>query len=221
MSMASTFDAFTDRGRKMMYRASAKAKMLNHEYLGTEHLLLALVEDRNALASHVLGKLGIDSNRIEKEVLALVQPGPTPQVTMGRLPLTPRVKSIVDHAKDEADSLGHKYIGSEHLLLAMLHERLSVAYHVLSELGVTHKRLKQTTIELLSIPNGTERDSKIEATTHEDGDEWVIRLSSSKGFVGLGAANSKEEASVIVSALQSAINRRECGVVEFARSMGI
>src|SRR5438093_149948 len=130
------FERFTDRARKVMALANREAKRFNHEYIGTEHILLGLVREGKGVAAEVLKNLGIDRRKARLEVRKIVQHGPGGEnVVMGRLPHTPRTKKVIEYAIDEARQFNHNYIGTEHLLLGLLRETEGVAAQVLMNLG--------------------------------------------------------------------------------------
>src|SRR5689334_9241518 len=129
------FERFTDRARKVMALANQEAQRFNHEYIGTEHVLLGLVKEGSGIGANVLKNLDIDLRKIRLEVEKLVQAGPN-TVTMGKLPQTPRVKKVVEYAIEEARYLDHNYVGSEHLLLGLLREQEGVAAQILMNLGL-------------------------------------------------------------------------------------
>ena len=129
------FDRFTDRARKVMGLARQEAQRLGHDYIGTEHVLLGLIQEGNGVASDVLKSLDIDLKKIRQEVEKLVSPGNT-MVTMGQLPFTPRAKKVLELALEEAQNLGHNYIGTEHLLLGLIRENEGIAAQVLMNLNV-------------------------------------------------------------------------------------
>src|SRR5438128_5771887 len=110
------YERFTDRARKVMQFASQEAQRLNHEYIGTEHLLLGLVKEGSGVAANVLKNLDIDLRKIRLEVEKIVQAG-SDMVTMGTLPQTPRVKKVIEYAIEEARNLHHSYVGTEQLLV--------------------------------------------------------------------------------------------------------
>ena len=112
-----------------------KLKRFNHEYIGTEHILLGLIKEGSGVAANVLQNLDIDLKKIRLEVEKIVQAGPD-LVSVGQLPFTPRVKKVLEYAMEEAKSMGHNYIGTEHQLLGLLREREGVAAQVLLNLGV-------------------------------------------------------------------------------------
>ena len=142
------FDKFTDRARKVMALAREEAKRFNHEYIGTEHILLGLVKEGSGVAANVLQNLDIDLKKIRMEVEKIVQSGPD-LVSVGQLPFTPRVKKVLEYAMEEAKAMGHNYIGTEHQLLGLLREQEGVAAQVLLNLGVKLEGVREEVIELL------------------------------------------------------------------------
>src|SRR6185369_15631316 len=110
------YERFTDRARKVMQLANQEAQRFNHEYVGTEHILLGLVKEGSGVAARVLMRLGVDLRGVRLEVEAVVQSGPD-MVTMGKLPRTPRAKRVIEYSIEEARNLDHNYVGTEHLLL--------------------------------------------------------------------------------------------------------
>jgi ATP-dependent Clp protease ATP-binding subunit ClpC len=130
-----------------MALANQEAQRFNHEYVGTEHILLGLVKEGQGVAANVLHNLGIDLKKIRLEVEKIVKSGPD-MVTMGKLPQTPRAKKVIEFAIEEARSLGHNYVGTEHLLLGLLREHDGVAAQVLMNLGL---KLDDVRAEVLNI----------------------------------------------------------------------
>jgi ATP-dependent Clp protease ATP-binding subunit ClpC len=141
------YSRFTDRARKVMRFANEEARRLNHEYIGTEHLLLGLVKEGTGVAARVLNNLNIDLSKIRMEVEKIVQAGPD-LVTWDTLPQTPRAKKVIAYATDEARKLNHNYVGTEHLLLGLLLEQEGVAAHILMNLGAA---LQSTSNEILRL----------------------------------------------------------------------
>ena len=115
--------------------ANQEAQRFNHEYIGTEHILLGLIKEGSGVAAHVLKNLGLDLRKIRLEVERLVQSGPD-MVTMGKLPQTPRAKKVIEYAMEESRNLNHNYVGTEHILLGLLREQEGVASQVLMNLGL-------------------------------------------------------------------------------------
>lgn len=142
------FNRFTERARKVIVYAKEEAKRFNHDYIGTEHLLLGLIREGEGVAAAVLQKLGLDLETIRLEVEKLVQPGPQTQV-MGDIPFTPRSKKALELSAEEARALGHNYIGTEHLLLGLVKEGEGMAYRVLLNLGLDLGKLRNEVMELL------------------------------------------------------------------------
>ena len=139
---------FTENARKVMSLANKEALRFNHDYVGTEHILLGLIRVGTGVAAHVLRNLSVDTKGIRLEVEKLVPPGPE-TVTMGKLPLTPRAKKVLDLAWEEAHALGHNYVGTEHLLLGLLRENDGVAARVLMNLGLKLDRVRQEVLNLV------------------------------------------------------------------------
>jgi ATP-dependent Clp protease ATP-binding subunit ClpC len=142
------FNRFTERARKVIVLAKEEARRFNHDYIGTEHLLLGLIREGEGVASAVLQKLGLSLESIRLEVEKLVQPGPATQI-QGDVPFTPRSKKALELAAEEARSLGHNYIGTEHLLLGLIREGEGVASQVLLNLGLDLNRVRSEIMELL------------------------------------------------------------------------
>ena len=113
------YERFTDRARKVMQLANQEAQRFNHEYVGTEHVLLGLIKEGSGVAANVLRNLDVDLRKIRNEVEKIVQAGPE-MVTMGKLPQTPRAKKVIEYAIEEARNLNHNYVGTEHLLLGLV-----------------------------------------------------------------------------------------------------
>ena len=146
------FDRFTDRARKVMGLSRQAAQDLGHDYIGTEHMLLGLIQERTGVASDVLRNLDADLKKIRTELLKLVSRGST-WVTMGQLPFTPRGRKVLELGYEEATALGHNYIGTEHLLLGLIREEGGVAAHVLRNTGVRLEDVREEVLELLGAPD--------------------------------------------------------------------
>jgi ATP-dependent Clp protease ATP-binding subunit ClpC len=142
-----------------MQLANQEAQRFNHEYIGTEHILLGLVKEGSGVAANVLKNLDIDLRKIRLEVEKIVQHGPGgEQVVMGRLPHTPRAKKVIDYSVEEARNLNHNYVGTEHLLLGLLREQEGVAAQVLMNLGLKLEDVREEVLNLLghNMPNESE-----------------------------------------------------------------
>lgn len=142
------FERFTDRARKVMALANQEAQRFNHEYIGTEHILLGLVKEGSGVGANVLKNLDVDLRKVRLEVEKLVKAGPE-MVTMGKLPQTPRAKKVIEYAIEEARNLNHNYVGTEHLLLGLLREHDGVAAQVLMNLGLKLEEVREEVLNLL------------------------------------------------------------------------
>jgi len=149
------FERFTDRARKVMALANQEAQRFNHEYIGTEHILLGLVKEGSGVGANVLKNLDVDLRKVRLEVEKLVKSGPD-MVTMGKLPQTPRAKKVIEYAIEEARNLNHNYVGTEHLLLGLLREHDGVAAQVLMNLGLKLEEVREEVLNLLGA--GVEND---------------------------------------------------------------
>jgi len=155
------FNRFTERARKVILLAKEEAKRFNHDYIGTEHILLGLVREGEGVAAAVLASFGLSPDKIRIEVEKLVQPGPS-TVISGDLPFTPKAKKVIELAMEEARALGHNYIGTEHLLLGLIREGEGVASQVLINLGLELDKVREEVMNLLGseIP-GYEMGQKV------------------------------------------------------------
>jgi len=142
------FNRFTERARKVIILGKEEAKRFNHDYIGTEHILLGLVREGEGVASAVLEKMGVSLESIRLEIEKLVQSGPATQI-IGDLPFTPRAKKALELAAEEARSLGHNYIGTEHLLLGLIREEEGVASQVLLNLNLDLNTVRNKIMEVL------------------------------------------------------------------------
>ncbi len=158
------FDRFTDRAKKVMNLARQEAQRFNHEYLGTEHILLGLVQEGSGVAANVLRNMQVDLAKIRTEVEKLVKTGPS-MVTMGQLPFTPRAKKVLELSMEEAGNLGHNYIGTEHLLLGLIKENEGIAAKVLTNLGVKLEDVREEVLEFLGAEPGEDDDDDEPAET--------------------------------------------------------
>ncbi len=154
------FERLTDRARKVMALANQEAQRFNHEYIGTEHILLGLVKEGSGVGANVLKNLDIDLRKVRLEVEKLVKSGPD-MVTMGKLPQTPRAKKVIEYAIEEARNLNHNYVGTEHLLLGLLREHDGVAAQVLMNLSLKLEEVREEVLSLLGA--GVESDEAAES----------------------------------------------------------
>ena len=142
------FNRFTERARKVIILAKEEAKRFNHDYIGTEHILLGLIREGEGVAAAVFRSLGLSTENIRLEVEKLVQSGPS-TIVSGDIPFTPKAKKVIELAMDEARSLGHNYIGTEHLLLGLIREGEGVASQVLLNLGLDLTKVRSEVMALL------------------------------------------------------------------------
>jgi len=142
-----------------MALANQEAQRFNHEYIGTEHILLGLVKEGSGVGANVLKNLDVDLRKVRLEVEKLVKSGPD-MVTMGKLPQTPRAKKVIEYAIEEARNLNHNYVGTEHLLLGLLREHEGVAAQVLMNLGLKLEEVREEVLNLLGAGVDTEESSK-------------------------------------------------------------
>ncbi|UCD15568.1 MAG: ATP-dependent Clp protease ATP-binding subunit [Candidatus Omnitrophota bacterium] len=142
------FNRFTERARKVLVLAKEEARRFNHDYIGTEHILLGLVREGEGVACAVLQNLGADLERLRVEIEKLVSPGSAASV-LGDVPFTPRAKKSLELAAEEAHNLGHNYIGTEHILLGLIREGEGLASQVLFSLGIDLKRVRDEIAALL------------------------------------------------------------------------
>ena len=142
------FERFTDRARKVMALANQEAQRFNHEYIGTEHILLGLVKESSGVGANVLKNLDVDIKKLRLEIEKLIPSGPD-MVTMGKLPQTPRAKKVIEFAIEEARALNHNYVGTEHILFGLLRETEGIAAQVLMNLGLKLEDVRQEVLNLL------------------------------------------------------------------------
>ncbi|MEY2945972.1 MAG: hypothetical protein RL243_746, partial [Actinomycetota bacterium] len=148
------FEKFTDKARRVVVLAQEEAKLLNHNYIGTEHILLGLIHEGEGVAAKALESLGISLESVREQVQEIIGQGQ--QAPTGHIPFTPRAKKVLELSLREALQLGHSYIGTEHLLLGLIREGEGVAAQVLTKLGADTNRVRQQVIQLLSGFQGKE-----------------------------------------------------------------
>jgi ATP-dependent Clp protease ATP-binding subunit ClpC len=160
-----------------MALANQEAQRFNHEYIGTEHILLGLVKEGSGVGANVLKNLGVDLHKVRMEVEKLVKPGPD-MVTMGKLPQTPRAKKVIEYAIEEARNLNHNYVGTEHLLLGLLREHDGVAAQVLMNLGLKLDEVRDEVLNLLGA--GVEPEETAQAGGPQGSGEGQQRRTRTK-----------------------------------------
>jgi len=163
--MADRFDKFTERARRVLTLAQEEALRFNHNYIGTEHLLLGLVREGEGVAAKVLANLGVELNKVRSAVEFIIGRGD--RAVMGEIGLTPRAKKVIELAVDEARRLGHHYIGTEHLLLGLVREGEGIAAGVLESLGVSLEKLRAEVTRILSqsMPQGAAQGGRAATRT--------------------------------------------------------
>src|SRR5215467_14636200 len=137
------FDKFTERAREVLRLAQEEAQRFQHNYIGTEHLLLGLLREGEGVAAKVLSNLGVDLNKVRSTIEFIIGRGD--RFVLGQIGLTPRAKKVIELAVDEARRLNHHYIGTEHLLLGLVREGQGIAAGVLESLGVNLEKVRRET----------------------------------------------------------------------------
>jgi ATP-dependent Clp protease ATP-binding subunit ClpC len=190
------FERFTDRARRVVVFAAEEARMLNHNYIGTEHLLLGLIHEGEGVAAKALESLGISLEAVRRQVEEIVGQGQA--APTGHIPFTPRAKKVMELSLREALQLGHNYIGTEHILLGLIREGEGVAAQVLQKLGADLNRVRQQVLLLLSgYSSGEELVSStaasravsttpIESPGEEEGEGAGPRCPTCRAWLGQG-----------------------------------
>src|SRR6266513_2345970 len=156
--MTDRFDKFTERARKVLQLAQEEAQRFNHNYIGTEHILLGLVREGDGVAARVLNNLGIELHKVRSAVEFIIGRGD--RMVMGEIGLTPRAKRVIELAVDEARRLNHHYIGTEHLLLGLVREGEGIAAGVLESLGVSLEKVRAQVMQVVSTSGGYSQSGK-------------------------------------------------------------
>src|SRR5712672_1521504 len=151
------FVRFTDLAMQVVVLAQEEARILKHNYIGTEHILLGLLREEEGLAARVLESLDITVERVRSQVVRIVGSGE--EVTAGQIPFTPRAKKVLELALREALSLGHNYIGTEHILLGLVRENEGVAARILLDFDADSDKIRNEVIRMLSGPGGRRQGS--------------------------------------------------------------
>jgi ATP-dependent Clp protease ATP-binding subunit ClpA len=189
------YEKFTDRARKVMQLANQEAQRFNHEVIGTEHVLLGLAKEGGGVGANVLKNLDIDLRKIRREIERIVQSGP--EIVMGKLPQTPQTKNAIAYAIEEARNLNHDYIGTEHLLLGLLHEKEHIAAQILVNLGTTLEAVREEVLNLLNPTPEAEYRKGVHLPAFEDktlsaeGQQHLVELlkqSRAKGWLTIPPA---------------------------------
>jgi ATP-dependent Clp protease ATP-binding subunit ClpC len=158
------FERFTDRARRVVVLAQEEARMLDHSYIGTEHILLGLIHEGRGVAARALEALGVSLDQVRGEVEEIIGRGDSPQ--SGQIPFTPRAKKVLELSLREALQLGHSYIGTEHVLLGLIAEGEGVGAQVLVRQGATSERVRREVAALIEAPQPAE--PPVPASAHEE-----------------------------------------------------
>jgi ATP-dependent Clp protease ATP-binding subunit ClpC len=188
------FERFTDRARRVVVLAQEEARMLNHNYIGTEHILLGLIHEGEGVAAKALESLGISLDAVRQQVEEIIGQGQ--QAPSGHIPFTPRAKKVLELADRETRALGHAYVGTEHILLGLIREGDGVAAQVLVNLGADLNRVRQQVIQLVHghqgkdvIGQGSRRGRRARARLLDDAlarvDSLDDRLAAIERWVGM------------------------------------
>src|SRR5215467_3767565 len=177
------FDKFTERARRVLSLAQEEAQRFQHNYIGTEHLLLGLVREGDGVAARVLNNLGVELHEVRRAVEFIIGRGD--RIVLGEIGLTPRAKKVIELAVDEARRLNHHYIGTEHLLLGLVREGEGIAAGVLESLGVNLERARIRTIQALSQSGSVEMAGIAisSAPTDTEGIKKVLSLAEEEAHI--------------------------------------
>ena len=157
--MAQQFDKFSERARKVLQLAQEEAQRFNHNYIGTEHILLGLVREGDGVAARVLTNMGVQLPKVRSAVEFIIGRGDA--AVIGEIGLTPRAKKVIELAIDEARRLNHGYIGTEHLLLGLVREGEGIAAGVLESLGVNLEKVRQQVMQVVNQSPQTSSAGKV------------------------------------------------------------
>jgi ATP-dependent Clp protease ATP-binding subunit ClpC len=186
------FERFTERARRVVVLAQEEARMLNHNWIGTEHLLLGLIHEGEGVAARALGSLGISLQAVRQQVEEIIGRGQEPP--SGHIKFTPRAKKVLELSLREAKELGHNYIGTEHILLGLIREGDGVAAQVLVKLGAGLERVREQVVQLLHghqgeepASAGTGEGSRLSDDDRARADSLDRRLAAVERWVGMRA----------------------------------
>ena len=182
------FERFTDRARRVVVLAQEEARRLDHNYIGTEHLLLGLIREADGVAAKALESLGIGLDAVRQQVEEIIGQGQ--QAPSGHIPFTPRAKKVLELSLREALQLGHNYIGTEHILLGLIREADGVAAQVLVRLGADLNRVRQQVIQLLHGHSAAEQELRLLPEVKTRLEALEQRLTAVEQRVGTGPDTS-------------------------------
>src|SRR3954469_22336061 len=178
--MADKFDKFTERARKVLTLAQEEAQRFNHNYIGTEHLLLGLVREGDGVAARVLNNMGVQLPKVRSAVEFIIGRGD--QAPTGDIGLTPRAKKVIELAVDEARRLNHHYIGTEHLLLGLVREGEGIAAGVLESLGVNLEKVRAQVMQVVNQSSSSYNVGNSEFRRGAPGDRHEMPMKRSNHF---------------------------------------
>jgi ATP-dependent Clp protease ATP-binding subunit ClpC len=198
------FERFTDRARRVVVLAQEEARMLNHNYIGTEHILLGLIHEGEGVAAKALESLNISLEAVRQQVEEIIGQGQA--APTGHIPFTPRAKKVLELSLREALQLGHNYIGTEHILLGLIREGEGVAAQVLQKLGAHLDRVRETVIQHLhGYPPAVTYREMPTPSPFEEREKIVLSLLIHEGMATSGIAEvlgvSEEKVGEIVQAV--------------------
>jgi ATP-dependent Clp protease ATP-binding subunit ClpA len=171
-------EQFSDRARHAMALATREANRLRHDYIGPEHILMGLVAQGECVASTVLAHSGVDLDNVRQELERQIEAGHSPD-QIGRRPYNAETRAVIEHAIGEARKLGHKYVGTEHLLLGLLHRASTVAARILSAQGLSLDGLREEVLTLLRAASGAHHDTAARSFGEF---EWIHQQELAKAF---------------------------------------
>ena len=201
------FERFTERARQVVVLAQDEARALKHNYIGTEHILLGLLREEEGLAARVLESLDITVEEVRAQVARIVGQGD--EVTTGQIPFTPRAKKVLELALREALSLGHNYIGTEHILLGLVRENEGVAARILLDFDADAEKIRNEIIRMLSGPGRRQAGA---------GGGPAARSRSPRSSSTSSAATSRSRPRRASSTRSSAARRRSSGSCRSSRA---
>ena len=210
------FERFTERARQVVVLAQEEARTLKHNYIGTEHILLGLLREEEGLAARVLESLDITVERVRAQVVRIVGSGE--EVTSGQIPFTPRAKKVLELALREALSLGHNYIGTEHILLGLVRENEGVAARILLDFDADSEKIRNEVIRMLSGPGGRRQGSGSGSGSQGQGSSRRARARSPRSCSTSSAATSRSSPPTASSTRSSGARRRSSGSCRSSRA---
>lgn len=207
-----SFERMTDRARRVMALANQEALRFNHECMGPEHILMGLIKEGTGIAANALKNLGIDLCKVRLELEKLIKPGPEDVVTLGKLPMTPYAKGVIEYATEEARNLGHNYLGSEHLLLGLLRQE-SIAQTALNESGLEICANVRDHVKALLALKGDQRIPDTVSDFEEVGPKGGTKLPEQEAAHTL-SSSSAGGLRVSTELIENLRQSSRCGVVD-------